>query len=254
MASAVENEPAVILRAVAYGEADRVVTLFCERHGKVAALARGARRSTKRFAGGLGLLSYGAASFVDRSGGDLARLERFEASALWPGLLADLGKIAHAGYAAELVEALIPPRQAEPDLFHLLVAFVRALDAGEPSAVRLRVFELALLRHIGLSPELERCLGCGRAADDGPGQRLDASRGGLVCGRCPSEGPLLDGAARETLVLARAATLADAETLMLPEAGARAARAASQAMIGVPVNGRTLRSLEFIDKLNQGRH
>jgi DNA repair protein RecO (recombination protein O) len=250
MGGTIENEQAIVLRAIAYGESDRIVTLLCERHGKVSALAKGARRSTKRFAGGLGLVSLGRASFVERPGADLARLDRFEASAMWPGLLADLAKIAHAGYAAELVEALVPPRQAEAEVFELLVGFVRALDAGEANAARLRVLELKLLVHIGLQPALDRCVSCGRPADDAPGQRLDPARGGVVCGRCHADGPLLDGDGRRTLLLAQEASLADAETLALPETGARPARAAIQAILQAHLGGRALRSLEFIDKLN----
>ena len=41
--------PAIVLRTVDYGEADRVVTLFTREHGKLSALARGARKSVKRF-------------------------------------------------------------------------------------------------------------------------------------------------------------------------------------------------------------
>ncbi|MBX7197665.1 MAG: DNA repair protein RecO, partial [Sandaracinaceae bacterium] len=40
---------AVLLRSVDFGEADRIVTLLTEQHGRVAVMARGARRSQKRF-------------------------------------------------------------------------------------------------------------------------------------------------------------------------------------------------------------
>ena len=48
------DTPAVIVRAVDYGEADRVVTLLTRARGKVSAIARGARKSRRRFAGGAG--------------------------------------------------------------------------------------------------------------------------------------------------------------------------------------------------------
>jgi len=187
-------------------------------------------------------------SYVERPGADLARLDSFDASASWPGILADLGKIAHAGYAAELLEALTPMRQADASLFAFALDFVRTLDAGVASAELLRVFELALLDHLGLRPMLTQCVVCGRAAADAPGQRLDPQRGGIVCGRCHGAGPLVDAEARHTLVLAQSASLAEAKNLTLAPAGQRGAREALQALLTQHA-GRALRSVEFIEKL-----
>ena len=53
------STPAIVLRAVNYGEADRIVTLFGRDTGRLSALARGARKSQRRFAGGLGLCAVG---------------------------------------------------------------------------------------------------------------------------------------------------------------------------------------------------
>lgn len=248
MSRSLEDEPAIVLRATAYGESDRVVTLLTERHGKVSALAKNARRSAKRFAGGLGLFTTGKAAFVDRPGAELARLERFDATMGWPGLLADLGKIAHAGYVAELLDGLLPARQADGVMYELALRFIRTLDAGEPSADLLRVFELALLEAVGLRPELTRCIGCGREADDAPGQRVDPSQGGLVCGRCRGAGPLVDGAARAYLVAAQAAAIEG--PWPVAGAAAKASRAALQAIL-VAHLPRALKSVSFIEKLNE---
>ncbi len=249
MAGLVEDEPAIVLRAIPYGEADRVVTLLCERRGKVAALAKGARRSQKRFAGGLGLFSLGRASFLERQSADLARLEMFEATAMWPGLFADLGKIAHAGYAAELIDALTPAHQPDPPIFALASAFVRTLDAGQADPRLLRVFEMTLLRLLGHRPELQRCVGCGRDADDGAGQRIDPSRGGIGCGRCRAEGPLVDGSVRGALIALQTTELSQLPAASSP-AVARGLRVALQSLLSAHLT-RALRSVEFIDKLNQ---
>jgi DNA repair protein RecO (recombination protein O) len=69
---------AILLRAVATGEADRVVTLLGRPTGRVSAIARGARKSTRRFGGGLGLAATGEATLRDRSGAELSVLEGFE--------------------------------------------------------------------------------------------------------------------------------------------------------------------------------
>jgi DNA repair protein RecO (recombination protein O) len=248
MARLVEEELALVLRAVPYGEADRVVTLLCEKEGKVSALAKGARRSQKRFAGGLGMMSLGRATYVDRPGSELGRMERFEATQMWPGILADLGKIAHVGYVAELVEALSPPHHEERRVFELACAFLRALETGEPSADRLRAFEAQLLDRLGMRPELERCVVCARPADDRAGQRLDPQRGGIACGTCRADGPLVGGEARAAIAALMTRPL-DVSVPMPPDV-ARNVRDALSAILAVHLP-RALKSVGFIDKVNR---
>ena len=55
------DTPAVVVRVVDYGEADRIVTLLTRARGKLAAMARGARKSRRRFAGGVGMFAHGRA-------------------------------------------------------------------------------------------------------------------------------------------------------------------------------------------------
>src|SRR5262245_52736465 len=124
--------PAVVLRTVDYGEADRVVTLLCKDGGKLGALARGARKSTKRFGAALALFGVGEATLVERAGAELWTLESFHGARGFPRIMADVAKVAHGGYACELVRELAPPRQAEPELFALLVTLLDLLD-GAPA-------------------------------------------------------------------------------------------------------------------------
>src|SRR5262245_27992425 len=119
--------PAVVLRTVDYGEADRVVTLLARAGGKRAAIARGARRSTRRFGAGLALFGVGEATLAERPHAELDVLEAFHGARGFPHLALDVAKVAHAGYACEVVRELAPARQAEPELFDLLVAFLALL-------------------------------------------------------------------------------------------------------------------------------
>src|SRR4051794_31316296 len=69
---------AIVVRVVDYGEADRVATLLLRAQGKVSALARGARRSRKRY-GGLELFARGEATLREGRG-ELWGLEGFDIS------------------------------------------------------------------------------------------------------------------------------------------------------------------------------
>ena len=241
--------PAIVLRTVDYGEADRVVTLFTRDAGKLSALARGARKSVKRFGAALGLFGVGEAVLVDKPNVELSALERFDGARGFPALMSDVAKVAHGGYACEVVRELIPPRQPEPEIFELLVTFFAALEAAPARAETLRIFELRLLDALGLKPQLEACVACGSVELGAAGDVLDVRRGGVVCAHCHGHGrPLVDDV-RRALVDAQALDLHGAAAFALPAAVNAGAREALGAII-VDHVGRPLKSLEFIAKLN----
>ena len=242
--------PAVVLRTVDYAEADRIVTLFTRDHGKLSAIARGARKSRKRFGAGLALFGVGHATLSERAGAELATLEAFDGARGFPGLVLDVAKVAHGGYASELVRELVPPRQPEVALFDLLIEFFTWLDAHEARAETLRVLELKVLELVGLRPSLERCLRCdGDGGLDRDGQVFDVRRGGVVCGACHGDGRALSGEARRALLVAQALDLDEAAGLALSPALNAACREALSALLTDHL-GRPLKSVEFITKLN----
>ena len=121
---------AIVLGAVNYADADRIVTLFGRDTGRLSALARAARKSQRRFAGGLGLCSVGNAQLRERPGSELATLEHFDATASFASLGADVARMAHAAYAAELIGKLCAPRQVEPAVYDMLLALLTELETA----------------------------------------------------------------------------------------------------------------------------
>jgi DNA repair protein RecO (recombination protein O) len=242
----------IVLRKVPYGEADLVVTMLGQLTGRVSALARGARKSTRRFAGGLGMGMAGVAKLRERPGAELMSLESFDVHAGRAGLATDLAKTAHAAYALELCDRLCPSRHPEPGAYRWLEEFLARLDAGQATAERLRVFELGLLRELGLGPSFERCIACGRldlAAED---VRFHPDAGGIYCRRCARTGALMSAGTRDTLVRLDGATLSEADDLVLERDVAVRCREAILALLRQQIPG-TLRSLEFIEKMSGSR-
>ncbi len=243
--------PAIVLRTIVYGDSDRVVTLLTRDHGKLTAIARGARKSVKRFGAGLGLFGIGEAVVSERnsdSGAEMGTLERFDARSGFPEILQDVIKVAHGGYASELVRELSPARQPEPRVFDLLVAFLERLSHGAPRVERLRAFELALLDAVGLRPEILRCIGCDSEPEAG---FFDVVRGGLICANCHHGGAgdfLLEAPVLEAF--RRLQREGDDESRPLGAGENRSMRQALGAVILGHV-GRPLKSLEFIHKMNQ---
>jgi DNA repair protein RecO (recombination protein O) len=248
----------ILLRAVSTGEADRVVTLLTRAAGKVAAVAKGARKSRTRFGAALAPFVVGEAALRDRRGQELMGLDRFDARRDYTRLAGDPVKYAHASYATELVRELSPPRQPEHAPFELLEALYGVVAELPPAADTLRAFELGLLDALGLRPVLDRCLSCGAEDEtvlDAPGALLDPALGGLRCHRCAPQAhaagvrPLPAPARHRLVALQGTARLEDAAVLRpLPGETAARAREAMHALLATHLPGK-LRSLEFIAQL-----
>jgi DNA repair protein RecO (recombination protein O) len=172
---------AVLLRSVAYGEADRVVTLLTERHGQVSAIARSARRSQKRF--GAALEPFALIEVELSTGtGALGRLESARLVQGFPGLLGSLERMQTAGRALDRVRALVSEGVPVPGLIDTVGRLFRALDAPCGASLAL-CFDLRALALSGLSPRLDACGRCGRPA----GVRaalFDPEVGAVVCRAC----------------------------------------------------------------------
>jgi len=242
------STPAIVLRAVSYGEADRIVTLFGRETGRLSALARGARKSQRRFAGGLGLCAVGIASLRERPGADLLTLEGFDTTTSHPTLGTDVARMAHAAYAAELVTKLCAPRQVERAVYDWLAELLGLLDAEGASAERLRVFELGLLGGLGFGPVVDRCAACGESA---PGRafRWDPDRGGTVCVACARAGRPISAEARAALTHLSQVPLRAAGGETLSSDVNRDCREALLEIINHHISG-PLKSVEFIAKLS----
>jgi len=245
---------AVVLRKVAYGESDLIVTLFTRELGKLSALARGARRSRRRFGAALELFTVSRVELRARRG-ELWTLSSAETESSFALLARDMAALAHASYGTELCRELGAAEHPEPEVFDLLLELYAALSARGARVDVLRAFELALLAALGLAPTLDACAACGErnGAALERGVLLDAPRGGAICARCapasrtPGVRPL-SAAARAILVAAqsRAGRLAQVDIEMGgdgPEV-----RDAMLALVGHHV-GRPLRTLEFLGKI-----
>jgi DNA repair protein RecO (recombination protein O) len=235
---------------VNYGESDRVVTLFGRTTGRVSALARGARKSQRRFAGGLGLGSVGEISVRERAGAELLTLESFDVTASHPSFGTDVARMAHAAYVSELVSKLCAPRQVETGVYDWLARFLELLDAEGATAERLRVFELGLLGRLGFGPMVAACAVCGGERTPPPpaDYRWDPDRGGAVCTSCGRTGRPMREVVRETLARLAATTLEEAAKPPLAPDVNRGCREALLEIIKHHISG-PLHSLEFIAKL-----
>jgi DNA repair protein RecO (recombination protein O) len=171
------------LRSIDYRDSDRIVTLLTEDFGKISALARGARKSQRRFGGALQPYVLMRAHF--RPGrGELAHLDRVSVDRSFLGILRSLQSIGAAGTALAVIRERVPEHEPEPAVFEAAVRFLMALEDGAPAEEALLSLQIRVLTLLGFAPTLDRCVHCGKAPAPGRAASFDAARGGIVCRAC----------------------------------------------------------------------
>lgn len=214
---------ALLLRRVPFGEADLVVTFFTEERGLLAAVARGGRRSTKRFVG-LEPMHLLRVSVDERPGAELSALVEAAIERPRLHLTADLARLEAAGRALRWVREIAPAHTPEPDAWReinrLLDELDEPVDLAVPSAPEARLIAagLRLLGAFGWGLDLHRCVRCDRVCEPGTSAYADPARGGLVCRACGGGRILLRAELRERL-----AALGQGDDIPIPPEDLRAA-------------------------------
>jgi len=178
---------AIVIRSHHYGESDKIVTFFTKDFGKIKGIAKGARRSKKRFQNALDLFSHLRLIFFDREGMGLVRAENCDILHTFPKIREDLKKIFYGNYYLELVNEMAGERETNGEAFDLLLSFLLTLEAMEAQEEQLRMFEIRMLSLFGYRPNMRRCSLCKRDWDDLKeisSVFFSLERGALVCKQC----------------------------------------------------------------------
>jgi len=176
---------AILLRSVDFAESDRIVHLLTPSSGRVTALAKGARRSFKRFPGTLDVFNHLQVQLERSRRQSMARLDAAVLVEPFVSLRKLPARYALASYLLELFDRMAPEGLARPDAQRLFGCALGSLHviAGSSPDLRLRVLlELRALDALGLRPELAHCVRCGSEAQGRVGFHI--ADGGVLCGAC----------------------------------------------------------------------
>jgi DNA repair protein RecO (recombination protein O) len=200
----VVKDKAICIRAIDYSETSQVATFFTRQTGKVTLMAKGSKRARSPFGGTIEIFSSGQAVFSDSGRDKMGTLAEFEQMAETPGTSAiagDIGTLNCCLFAVELVNLLTTDFDPHPGLFDALVAFLQEVKRNNKIALaQLVIFQLKLLREIGLNPVFEYCVNCKNHFDVQPqqapsgvphGTYFSNNARGLICRDC--QGAFPDG-------------------------------------------------------------
>jgi DNA repair protein RecO (recombination protein O) len=175
---------AIVLRCLDYGESDRIVTFYTSDFGKVKGIAKGARRSRKRFANVLELFSCVRILFSRRNYDGLAFIEEGAVINHYSKIRQDLQKTLFASYMIDVTDHFTVENKKNDDLFDLLKGFLELMASGSASEDMVRYFEMRLLKLAGYEPVLDRCVACKAPVGNGDYYHFSVRDGGLKCAAC----------------------------------------------------------------------
>ncbi|MFO7930909.1 MAG: DNA repair protein RecO [Thermodesulfobacteriota bacterium] len=178
---------AILLRRIDQGDYDLIITFLTLAKGKIAAVAKNAKKSRKRFSGLLEpFTALELVCSISRKGG-MPVIREASMQSPFAGIRADVYKTLYAGYWAELVNGWLEEWKPQPGIYRLLYEALYALDldlAG-PAEISI-IFQMRFLSISGLSPKLDSCGTCGIPLEGmaAGGVIFDLEKGGIVCNGC----------------------------------------------------------------------
>ena len=179
--STIFETKAVVIRHIPLGEADRLVTFFSEKFGKVRAIARGVRRYKSKMSGHLDTLNLVTISVGKGKGIDV--ITEVDTLNDHSKIKSDLKNISLATYLSELVESVSMEESPNENLFDMFVSTLSKIPDLDTYAGVLRYFEIKLLEYSGFAPELNNCLECFELLPPAD-HYFSVDRGGLICFTC----------------------------------------------------------------------
>lgn len=172
----------LVIREVAAGDYDKILTVISDELGKISVSAKGVRRSGNRHSAGTQVLSY--CDWVLYKGKNTYILNSCEILYPFYEIRQDITLLAYAAQLIEMIQDTTPENQPSREPLLLLLHALHQLKSKNPELV-VRVFSLKLLQIMGYTPCLTGCCKCGTKAIDEIYFSFEDC--GFICENCKSK-------------------------------------------------------------------
>lgn len=176
----------IVLSISDHGESDKIVTFYSPDLGKATAIAKGAKRSKKRFVNKLEEFSLLEMLYNPPKKEGLLFLHEAELENAFLSLRNTYPRYVAAAFAGELTLCFTREQDPDPFMFSLLLWALEGLDNNRDPLEICALFHLRILGAAGYQPILEKCGFCGETVRAGHDYSLHPGGGSLVCGACRS--------------------------------------------------------------------
>ena len=187
MAAPTNETDGIVIDRRDHGESDLIVTLYTRDSGKTGVIAKGAKRSIRRFVNKLEIFSFLHLQLRKSGNKSLLLLEEADLHAGFINLRTDVKRYSAASVIRELL-LLCTREESDEDIYRLTLWSLYQLDKGSDALQTLMCFLVKFFDYIGYRPELECCIVCG-ITEDKYGFDFNVFTGGLICKSCGRSSP-----------------------------------------------------------------
>ncbi|MEW6095306.1 MAG: DNA repair protein RecO [bacterium] len=170
----------IVLRNQDLGEADKIVTLYSQKCGKIKGVAKGVRKTTSKFGSGVEIFTYADYLLYGKENTDLDIISQVQIIHSFQEIREDLSKITYGAFILELVDTLVAGREKDTLLFSLILQILTWLKE-EVSELIIPTFVLKIMTLLGLKPQVgESCILCHKLINN---DKIQFSPGlsGIIC-------------------------------------------------------------------------
>jgi len=178
---------AIVLDCRDHGESDKIITLFCEEIGRIAGIAKGAKRSKKRFVNKLEIFSSLRIQHTLPQNGRLAFIAEAELFDSFLTLRTDISCYTTASVIREIVLLATKDQEGDEFLYPLICWALHSLDTYRNPASVLIFFLIRFFAIIGYSPNITNCTDCGSQLVKRELFSFHLQSSGILCSGCNRE-------------------------------------------------------------------
>jgi DNA repair protein RecO (recombination protein O) len=191
--------PAIIMWIKEFGESDLLVTFFTPDRGRLKGIAKGGRKSRRRFANCLDLFCLANLEYELKRKGDLHFLHSCRLINAFPQIRSDFYSLSLASNMIELAEILFPLGVVDRNMFDLLENSFNVLNRGVRKDVLSIFFNAKAMSLGGYRIDLNKCCVCGRNYK-GEGRAIfRPNKGSICCLKCGEESATSPGLSPESI-------------------------------------------------------
>ena len=174
---------AFVLNTQDYRDTSILGDFYTRDYGRIRGIVKGIRDTRARFGSTLEPFSLNEILFYrKRKGGDLHLVTQVDLVDIFSDVREDLERLAAASYCTELIKELVENEESAPEIFDLMYETLKFLSSGASAKRALRIFEVKLFDLLGLMPQVQTCVICGKPPADTI--YFNQAIGGIHCKEC----------------------------------------------------------------------
>ncbi|MCX7923509.1 MAG: DNA repair protein RecO [Clostridia bacterium] len=171
----------LVIKEVNTGEADKIITIFSRKHGKISGSAKNSRKTRNRLSAGTQLLCY--SDFVLFKGKDIYSISSCDVIEPFYEIRNDIIKLTYAAHMLDLINDIVQEEQPATKMLQLFLNTLHVLAKTDKSPELItRIFELKLISILGYAPQVGSCTVCG--GEEFSNVSFSFKKCGFICGCC----------------------------------------------------------------------